>query len=82
MLKFQKCFEIIHSDWKLDEMASSYVQENTPWDDILASVINENSKEFRQVSLQLTLKISRNTKILEKLFYVPLLRMTFIDFKT
>lgn len=65
-----------HSDWKLDRMTSSYVEDSTPWDDILASVsYADNFGSFSNtISLQIVVEISRNTKILEKLFYVPLIR--------
>lgn len=65
-----------HSDWKLDSLTSSYVEEDTPWDDILNIINNEDDDNLdSRNSLQLVVEISRNTKILEKLFHIPLLRM-------
>ncbi|XP_022177830.1 neuronal acetylcholine receptor subunit beta-4-like [Myzus persicae] len=71
-----ECFQVSHSDWRLDSMTSSYVEDSTPWDDIVASINNvDGSAEDGppQYSLQLVVEISRNTKILEKLFCVPLI---------
>jgi len=79
---FQECFQTAHSDWKLDGMASTYVEDNTPWDDIAASLVNEGGNNAKrrppkQVSLQLVMEISRNTKMFETLFYSPLIRTFF-----
>ncbi|XP_015376751.1 PREDICTED: neuronal acetylcholine receptor subunit beta-4-like [Diuraphis noxia] len=71
-----ECFQVSHTDWILEKMTSSYVEDSTPWDDIVASINNvDNSAKDGppQYSLQLVVEISRNTKILEKLFYVPLI---------
>lgn len=79
----QECFQLSHTDWRLDKMTSSYVEDSTPWDDIVASINNVGSSAEDgppQYSLQLVVEISRNTKILEKLFYVPLIRMIFLHF--
>lgn len=78
--RFQDCFQIAHSDWKLDRITSTYVQDSvTPWDDIVASINDHDgdgsSEDSKHVSLQLVIHISRNTKILQKLFYTPLIRM-------
>lgn len=63
-------------------MTVSYVKDSTPWDDIVAAIndVDSSSKDdgSTQYSLQIVVEISRNTKILEKLFYVPLIRMIFI----
>lgn len=79
--KFQECFHVAHSDWKLNSLTSSYVEDNTPWDDILASLDDSGSDDPKQVSLQLVVEISRNTKIFETLFYAPLIcTATFLSF--
>lgn len=66
-------------------MTSFYVlNDQTPWDEVIATINkdeDQNTSDFKQVSLQLTVEISRNTKILEKLFYIPLLRTDFIGLK-
>lgn len=69
------------SDWKLDKMTSSYVEDSILWDDIMGFINNDNdSKDPKVIALQLVVEISRNTKILEKLFYIPLMRMFFYLF--
>lgn len=75
-LTFQECFQVAHSDWKLDSMTSSYVEDDTPWDDVVVSMYRDDDDDDAdtQTSLQLVVEISRNTKILEKLFYAPLIR--------
>lgn len=56
-------------------MTSSYVEDDTPWDDIVVPMYKDDDDDTdTQTSLQLVVEISRNTKILEKLFYAPLLR--------
>lgn len=82
-LRMQECFQVSHSDWRLDRMTGSYVEDSTPWDDIVAAIndVDSSSKDGgpTQYSLQIVVEISRNTKILEKLFYVPLIRMIFVS---
>lgn len=68
----QECLQVSHSDWKLDRVTSFYVEEKTPWDDIIAA-ISSSEDDPPQTSLQLVVEISRNTKIFDKLFYVPLI---------
>ncbi|XP_025190280.1 neuronal acetylcholine receptor subunit beta-4 [Melanaphis sacchari] len=70
-----ECSQVSHSDWKLNRMTSSYVEDKTPWDDIVASMnsISNSEDDSTQNALKLELEISRNTKILEKLFYAPLI---------
>jgi len=75
----QECLQVSHSDWKLDRVTSFYVEEKTPWDDIMAA-ISSSEDDPPQTSLQLVVEISRNTKIFDKLFYAPLIRMIFIFF--
>ncbi|XP_027844786.2 acetylcholine receptor subunit alpha-like [Aphis gossypii] len=67
-----ECLQVSHSDWKLDRVTSFYVEEKTPWDDIMAA-ISSSEDDPPQTSLQLVVEISRNTKIFDKLFYVPLI---------
>lgn len=62
-----------HSDWKLDNMTSFYTDDNTPWDDVIASINGDYSAD-EQNSLQINIELSRNTKVFEKLFYGPLIR--------
>lgn len=55
-------------------MTSSYVEDDTPWDDVVVSLNKDDDDDTdTQTSLQLVVEISRNTKILEKLFYAPLI---------
>ncbi|XP_001950122.2 neuronal acetylcholine receptor subunit beta-4 [Acyrthosiphon pisum] len=72
-----ECFQVSHSDWRLDRMTGSYVEDSTPWDDIVAAIndVDRSSADNGppQYSLELMVEISRNTKILEKLFCVPLI---------
>lgn len=80
----QECFQVSHSDWRLDRITGAYVEDSTPWDDIVAAIneVYSSSADHRdppQYALELVLEISRNTKILEKLFYVPLIRTIFIN---
>jgi len=64
-------------------MTGSYVGDSTPWDDIVAAINEVDSSSADdgppQYSLELMVEISRNTKIFEKLFYVPLIRTIFIN---
>lgn len=72
-----------HSDWKLDKMTSSYVEDKILWDDIMDPINNDNdSKDPKAIALQLVLEISRNTKIFDKLFYIPLIRMYLSYYQT
>jgi len=68
-----KCAQVVHSDWRLDKITSSYVDDTTPWDNIVASIKDDDSEDSKQLSLQIVVEISRNTKFLEKLFYAPLI---------
>jgi hypothetical protein len=73
----QECLQISHSDWKLDRVTSFYVEDRTPWDDIMESMngISRSVEDPSKDSLKLVVEISRNTKIFEKLFYAPLICM-------
>lgn len=73
-----------HSDWKLDKMTSSYVEDKILWDDIIMDPINNDndSKDPKAIALQLVVEISRNTKIFDKLFYIPLIRMYLSYYQT
>jgi hypothetical protein len=75
--KMQECLQISHSDWKLDRVTSFYVEDRTPWDDIMESMngISRSVEDPSKDSLKLVVEISRNTKIFEKLFYAPLICM-------
>ncbi|XP_060839694.1 neuronal acetylcholine receptor subunit beta-4-like [Rhopalosiphum padi] len=75
-----ECLQISHSDWKLDRVTSFYVEDRTPWDDIMESMngISRSVEDPSKDSLKLVLKISRNTKIFEKLFYAPLILISCI----
>ncbi|XP_026813463.1 neuronal acetylcholine receptor subunit alpha-7 [Rhopalosiphum maidis] len=75
-----ECLQISHSDWKLDRVTSFYVEDRTPWDDIMESMngISRSVEDPSKDSLKLVVEISRNTKIFEKLFYTPLILISCI----
>ncbi|XP_050534949.1 acetylcholine receptor subunit alpha isoform X2 [Daktulosphaira vitifoliae] len=66
--------EPIHSEWKLNRILSSYIEETTPWSEIVIYIADENtSVHFNDISLKLEIEISRQPTFIEKIFYIPLI---------